>query len=158
MRLIIQDGNCSKEAQTELTESIVKNVEEGIESALIVSARIKFISEALEAAKKKIQPIVVDEIEQYHKNEAVTVLGGYKVELKEMGVKYNYSECNHIGWNELTRQIEDLTAQRKAIEEQLKTIKKAQTFVDEETGEAYTVYPPQKQSSTTPVFSFIKSK
>jgi hypothetical protein len=156
MQLIPTDLQATKEVQKELAAQIIDSVKDGNESALKVAAKIKFVTDALEEVKKEIQPLVVDELSLYDKRERVTVLGGYTVEVKEMGVKYNFSQCGHPRWTQIDEEIKALNEERKAIEATLKTLKGKTIVVDEETGETFELYPPSKQSSTTPVFSFGK--
>jgi hypothetical protein len=147
----------TKESQQFYADSIIRNVLEGNESALNVLAKIKFVSDALKTAGESIKRQAIDEAAKYDKNETAIVLGGYTCKLQEMGVKYDYSGCGHPRLNEITETISKLNAERKEIEEFLKTIKKSMVMADESTGgEEVTLYPPTKQSTTTPVFTFIK--
>ena len=74
-----------------------------------------------------------------------------------MGVKYDYSNCNHPRLNDIYNQIEALDKERKEIEKFLQSIKASMVIADESTeGEMITIYPPVKKSTTTPVFTFKK--
>lgn len=147
----------SKENQILYATTIIESVAEGNESALTVQAKIKFIQDTLKDASDGIKPMVVEELEKYDKREEISVLNGYRVELKEMGVKYDFSECNHPRLNEIVKAIDKLNEERKEIEVFLKTIKKSMVIADESTGcEEVTIYPPSKKSTTTPVFTFKK--
>ena len=73
-----------------------------------------------------------------------------KVEIKETGVKYDYSKCEDVVLNRLYEESEKLAGIIKARETMLKaTSEKGMTVVDELTGEAFTVYPPAKSSTTS---------
>jgi hypothetical protein len=73
-----------------------------------------------------------------------------KVEIKETGVKYDFSKCEDLALIELHRQQAELDAKVKARETMLKTIPlKGMIITDEETGDTYTVYPPSKSSTTS---------
>ena len=147
----------SKENQILYATTIIESVAEGNESALTVQAKIKFIQDTLKDASDGIKPMVVEELEKYDKREEISVLNGYRVELKEMGVKYDFSECNHPRLNEIVKAIDKLNEERKEIEVFLKTIKKSMVIADESTGgEEVTIYPPSNKSTTTPVFTFKK--
>lgn len=147
----------SKENQILYATTIIESVAEGNESALTVQAKIKFIQDTLKDASDGIKPMVVEELEKYDKREEISVLNGYRVELKEMGVKYDFSECNHPRLTEVVKAIDKLNEERKEIEAFLKTIKKSMSIADESTGgEEITIYPPSKKSTTTPVFTFKK--
>lgn len=73
-----------------------------------------------------------------------------KWQIKEVGVKYDYSQCNDPLHVELSQQIERLTASLKEREKFLQTLPvKGMSFVDEETSEVSTIYPPSKTSTTS---------
>ena len=73
-----------------------------------------------------------------------------KFEKKEVGVKYDYSQCNDAKLVELESKIELLSEQLKSRQSLLKTAPASGlTVVDEESGETYTVYPPAKSSTTS---------
>lgn len=72
-----------------------------------------------------------------------------KIEIKETGVKYDYSKCEDVVLNEMYKQQEDLDAKIKARETMLKSVSpKGMIVTDEETGDTFTVYPPAKSSTT----------
>jgi hypothetical protein len=156
MNLIPSDLIASKDLQKDIAQRIIDSVSEGEQSAIQVAAKIKFITDSLDEASKGIKGLVIQEAQKYDRNEAVTVLGGYSVEVKEMGVKYDYSNCNHPRLNEIDQEIAKLSEEKKSIEATLKSLKSSMTLVDEGTGEVITVYPPLKKSTTTPVFTFKK--
>jgi hypothetical protein len=65
----------------------------------------------------------------------------------ELGVKWDYSNCNDP---ELTKLQQAFNESKKALEDRqkyLKTLKKSQTIVDEDSGEIVTIYPPVKTST-----------
>lgn len=156
MNIIPSELTASKELQENLVNELVLQVKEGNESALKTAAKIKFISDSLKAAQDEIKPYVIEELERYDKRERVSIVG-YSAELKEMVVKYIYDNCNHPKWEELNSEIERLQKEKKEIEKFLQGIKGHVIITDEETGETRQVYAPQKQSTTTAVFSFPKS-
>lgn len=61
--------------------------------------------------------------------------------------EYDYEACRDPKWNDLSKQIKDLTEQKKERETFLKTIKEKLTTVDEESGEVIEIYPPVKSES-----------
>jgi hypothetical protein len=147
----------TKENQDLFISDIIKKVQDGEVSALSIAGKIKFIKDSLDKASDAIKPNVVDELQQYDKRERVTVLSGYCVELKEMGVKYDYSNCGHPRYNEIIEQISNLDKERKAMEKFFQTLSKPTSIASEDTeGEIITIYPPLKKSTTTPVFTFSK--
>jgi hypothetical protein len=87
---------------------------------------------------KKIDDLMVTEAMKYHEKSFEE--HGAKFQLKETGVKYAYENCKDKVWNELDEEIKQLSKQKKAREEMLKT------GVNPETGEAFK--PPLKTSKT----------
>jgi hypothetical protein len=156
MNLIPGDLIASKDLQKDIAQRIIESVKEGEQSALQIAGKIKFITDSLEEASKEIKPLVIEEAQKYDRNESLIVLGGYLVEVKEMGVKYDYSQCNHPRLIEIDQELAKLSEEKKSIEATLKSLKASMTLVDEGTGEVITVYPPLKKSTTTPVFTFKK--
>jgi hypothetical protein len=73
---------------------------------------------------------------------------GYKFTKKEAGARYDFTKCNHPKWSDYYNQSKELSEKQKAIEATLKTLQSKQIIVDEETGEAFEVYPPTKSSKT----------
>lgn len=73
-----------------------------------------------------------------------------KVEIKETGVKYDYSKCGDVVLERMYQKQAELDASVKARETVLKaTSPKGMIVTDEETGETFTVYPPAKSSTTS---------
>ena len=72
-----------------------------------------------------------------------------KFEIKETGVKYDFSKCEDIVLEKLYTKQAEIEGLVKARESMLKTIPlKGMIVTDEETGETFTVYPPAKSSTT----------
>ena len=68
--------------------------------------------------------------------------------MSELSTKYDYFNCQDVAWNDLTKQITELTEKRKEREAMLKTIKEPITLVDEPTGETWTLNPAIKTSTS----------
>lgn len=77
-------------------------------------------------------------------------------QIKEVGSKWHYEDCNHSELNTLTEQIEQLTERKKAIEKQLQLTKQPFMFIDPSTGEEMEVLPPYKTSTTSVVTTIAK--
>jgi hypothetical protein len=73
---------------------------------------------------------------------------GFTYMKKEAGAKYDFSNCNHPKWIELSQKENEIKEQKKEIETTLKTIKAPMTIVDNETGDIISVNPPIKSSKT----------
>jgi len=72
---------------------------------------------------------------------------GQKVEIKETGVKYNYSQCNDPIYEALSKEEEVIAAGLKGRETLLKTIPSSGLEIRHE-DELITIYPPSKSSTT----------
>jgi len=68
--------------------------------------------------------------------------------VSELGTKYDYINCSDIVWNDLTKQITELTEKRKEREAMLKTVKEPMTLVNETTGQTWKVNPAIKTSTS----------
>ena len=67
----------------------------------------------------------------------------------EVGVKYDFSKCGDPALVALIAQLEEIKEAVKKQETFLKTVpSEGLELLDKETGEAYTVYPPSKSSTT----------
>lgn len=73
-----------------------------------------------------------------------------KVEIKEVGVKYDFSKCGDLLLNGLYENQKVIDDEVKKRETMLKTVSaKGLIITDEGTGDTYTVYPPAKSSTTS---------
>lgn len=72
------------------------------------------------------------------------------VEIKEVGVKYDFSKCEDVGLQAMYENQAKLSEAIKKRETLLKSVsEKGMVITDQETGETYTVYPPAKSSTTS---------
>lgn len=73
-----------------------------------------------------------------------------KVEIKEVGTKYDFSKCEDPILADLYNKQMELDKAVKDRETMLKTVsEKGLIITDPESGETFTVYPPAKSSSTS---------
>lgn len=95
-----------------------------------------------------IKDVILEEAEKYGKSfEHLSS----KFQIKETGVKYDFSQCGDVEWEQLDSQIKDLTDKRKKRESFLKAID----------GEVYgadgvQLTPPAKSSTTQVVITLNK--
>jgi hypothetical protein len=72
-----------------------------------------------------------------------------KIEIKETGVKYDFSKCEDPILDDLLAKQEALDKEVKSRQEMLKTVsEKGLIITDPGSGETFTVYPPAKSSTT----------
>lgn len=144
----------NKESIQEISNNFVNPIINGdiqIEKGIII---LRAIKKAIEDAEDKLYSDVVDAISKYGKEGAS--INGAKINIKELGVKYDFDNCNDSIWNDLNNQIKELTEKRKEREAFLKNIIKLTSFVNDETGEIYSINPPIKKSTTGFTIQFAK--
>jgi hypothetical protein len=122
-----------------------------IEKGILI---LRAIKKAIEDAEEKLYDDVVDAVSKYGKEGAS--INGAKITIKEVGVKYDFDNCQDVIWNDLTSAIKELTDKRKEREAFLKTLTKMFTYVDDETGEIITINPAIRKSTTGFVIQFAK--
>ena len=152
--LVYYGSEVSKETIKETSLALLNDIDEGHMHPLQVAAQFKFIEEVITNVKEELRQRVVAEQDKYGK-EKMTYHGA-TFDIKEAGVKYDYSQCDDMIWNDLKQRIDFLNEQIKEREAFLKTFKEKFTYIDEMTGEIVTLYPPQRKSTTTYQVSWNK--
>lgn len=144
----------NKSSIEEISNNFVNPIINGdiqIEKGILI---LRAIKKAIEDAEEKIYDDVVDAISKYGKEGAS--INGAKIIIKEVGVKYDFENCNDAIWNDLNNQIKELMEKRKDREAFLRNIIKMTSFVNDETGEIYTINPAIKKSTTGFTIQFAK--
>ena len=144
----------NKESIQEISNNFVNPILNGdiqIEKGIVI---LRALKKAIEDAEDKLYEDVVDAISKYGKEGAS--VNGAKINIKELGVKYDFENCNDSIWNDLNIQIKELTEKRKDREAFLKNIIKMTTLVDDATGEIYTINPAIRKSTTGFTIQFAK--
>lgn len=152
--LVYYGSEVSKETIKETSLALLNDIDEGHMHPLQVAAQFKFIEDVMTNVKEELRQRVIAEQDKYGK-QAMTYHGA-TFDIKEAGIKYDYSKCDDTIWNDLKQQIDALNEQIKEREAFLKTLKERFTYIDESTGEIVTIYPPQKKSTTTYQVSWSK--
>lgn len=145
----------SKVAIDNLASSLVKPIMEGDVDVIKSIATIRALQEALDKAATQLKPLVITELHKYSAKEKI-ISNGTEFILKEVGVKYDYSDCGDYILNELIKEVEVLNEKIKDRQTFLKSLKQIETIVDTRTGEIHEIKPPQKTSSTGYVITFAK--
>ena len=146
----------SKEEQSVLSSAMINSVLDGeIESIkAVIQAKSLVETLTLFLKDKGVNDLVLREVEKYGKQNSKY---GATIAIKEVGSKWDYSECGDPIYNRLSSQKAEIEEKLKAREALLKATREPRTEVDEETGEVYTVNPPSKSSTTSYSITF-KSK
>lgn len=149
----------NKQQRLSFCENLIKKLEDGDANPLQVHAQIKSIEDLLntltstDKAKNKnldiaikYKAMLMNAAEKYGKS---FQLFNATYTMKEVGTKYDYSNCGDIELNELMAQAEVLKAKIEARQETLKHLPlSGMLTTDEKTGDTYKIYPPSKKSTT----------
>jgi len=144
----------SKEEQSVLSSAMISSVLEGEIDPIKAVVQAKSLVETLTLflKDKGVNDLVLREVEKYGKQTSK----GATISIKEVGSKWDYSECGDPIYNRLSAQKAEIEEKLKEREVLLKATKEPRTEVDEETGEVYTVNPPSKSSTTSYAITFQK--
>jgi hypothetical protein len=138
----------SKASLAGITSNLTLKVMDGEEDPIKKTANLDFIIKACANAKEILKPYVITELE---KDKLRTEYHGYKIEVCETGVAYDYANCNDSELDELMEAYEKAKLALKERQDFLKTIKSSLDVVQD--GEAKTIYPPVRKSTTSPKFT-----
>ena len=143
----------SKEEQAVLSSAMINSVLDGEIDPIKAVVQAKSLVETLTLflKDKGVNDLVIMEVEKYGKQ---TSKDGATIAIKEVGSKWDYSECGDPIYNRLSSQKAEIEEKLKEREALLKATKEPRTEVDEETGEVYTVNPPSKSSTTSYAITF----
>lgn len=142
----LQAPSISKQQNAELVQAIEKAVESGELNPLNAYMQLTSIEKVCEAAKEKIKSFSLDEAQKYGAKSFDHM--GAKVEISELGTKYDFSGCGDVIWEMLNQQAEAAKNALKDRETFLKTVKAEMEIVNPDGGEIYKIVPPIKRSTT----------
>lgn len=136
-----------KESRKAFAESLILGLKEGLSNPLKIHYQIKCIEDFVKTltSDAEYKTLLLDEASKYGKSfEHLNA----KFEVKEMGVKYDYSVCNDPTYNKLKAQLTIIEDELKSREKYLKAIppQGVQTLLEDE---VVTLYPPAKSSTTS---------
>jgi len=138
------------------SSKLIEEIESGELDALKFKIFLKGIETVLSNIKPTLDAAAISDAEKYGQKSFELI--GAKVELKELGVKYDFSNCGHPDYAKIDSTLKMWATRQKELFDTLKTLKSKTVIVDEETGEACDVYPPAKQSTTGLVITLSKPK
>jgi len=132
----------SKEEITSYATDQAELVSGGALNSLQSLIRVKKIEHFLKIYESIVRPIAED---QHHFDGKNKYREFYtEITSKEIGSKYDYSECNDQVLNKLLEKQTELNEEIKKRQEFLKKLPNNFTLVDEETGEVSVIKPPVK--------------
>lgn len=139
-----------KSQRESFASDIVQRIDNGDVDPLLVHLQVKCMEDVIKAitGNNNYKNAVLEASQQ--QGQKSFQFHNSKFEIKEVGVKYDFSKCEDVVLAKLHKQMEELSAEVKARETMLKTVsEKGMIVTDSETGETFTVYPPAKSSTTS---------
>lgn len=143
---------------SEYAREAVAAITEGQVDPLTAFVNINKIKKVVEEVGKntEVTRTVVDYIGQRGDAREGLTVGDCKAQVCEAGITYDFSECSDPTLTELYTEADAIKERIKARENFLKGIDGHMTVIDENTGEAITLYPPSRSSKTTVKLTFKK--
>jgi len=116
----LESTSNAKEIGRALVESICHDVAEGNINPLKQLVVLKSLETAIDEIKQNILEAGIEEVRKYGKE---AELNGYRISIINAGAKYDYSNCNHPVYNELSKKAAEIKAELAEIEKFLKSLK-----------------------------------
>ena len=128
------------------SERILEDVLEGCKNPLQLKAQFKIIKACLETIEKNesFKDALMAEHGRYQVSKYSAF--GCEIEQRELGVEYDYSNCNDPVLEDLLIQDKEISEKIKCRKQLLKSIKQGNPVVDPDTGAV--LMPPVKRSET----------
>lgn len=137
----------NKEQRQTFVEQVIYNIEEGNQDPLKIHLQVKCLEDIIKqlTSHPLYKESLISEAQKFGKS---FEHHNAKFEIKEMGVKYDYSNCGDRIYNELAFKKAELDEKIKEREKLLKSVPLSgmQIIVEDE---LVTVYPPVKTSTTS---------
>ena len=149
---LIKSGPQTGDQILDFQNEILDSVTNGFEDPLFLLVKLKAMSKALDGAIDSIQEYALSEAQKHGKSFAIY---GAKVEVKEMGTKWYFDKTGDPIIARIAEQKDQIGKAEKDRQSFLKTLKEKTSFLDEESGEVFTVYPARKESKTGIAISII---
>jgi hypothetical protein len=149
---LIKSGPQTGDQILEFQNEILDSVTNGFEDPLFLLVKLKAFTKAMDGAIDSIQEFALSEAKKHGKSFAIY---GAKVEVKEMGTKWYFDKTGDPVIARIAEQKDQISKAEKDRQAFLKTLKEKTSFLDEESGEVFTVYPAKKESKTGIAISII---
>lgn len=139
----------TKEQRTTFVQGVVTSLINGEADPLKVHLQVKNTEDLIKQiiSDEKYRELCLGEAQKYGKS-----FDRYnaKFEIKEVGTKYDYSNCNDPYLSDLQAQADKVNEELKKRQDWLKKAPESGVIVTNgDTGETTTVYPPSKTSTTS---------
>jgi len=145
---LIKFNHTTKEERTQVVREIFNELLEGRINAMELHIRMKCIEEVVKqlTSMPAYKAIVLEDAEKHGKS---FQYHNAKVDIREMGVKYDYSVCGSSALADLYEKQEAINDAIKDLEMYHKQLPTSGIqVVIQSTGEVETHYPPAKTSTT----------
>lgn len=128
------------------SDQLIQSVREGEVNPLEVLVQLKAIEKVSERVIKEIRHNFLTEADKYQGT--TFEFNGNKIEKAEVGTKYDFTVCKDQEWEQFAAQEQMWATRRKEREVFLKAVKGSLDIVTGD-GEAVTIHPPTKTSTTS---------
>jgi hypothetical protein len=128
------------------SNKLINELESGYVNPLELLRYQKCIEKVFDKVKETLTKLAREEAEKHGAKQFE--FKGVKMELAEVGTKYDYSNCNDFVLGQLTESVNTFSEMKKQRETMLKAIKEPMNLISDD-GEPYTVYPPTKTSTSS---------
>jgi hypothetical protein len=136
----------TKAERQDFAQSVVNGLKEGHSDPLKVHLQVKCMEDLIKqiTSHPDYKELTLEEAAKYGKSfEHYNA----KFEVKEMGVKYDFTQCGDPIYNKLAEELAELEKQFKDRQAFLKTVQPGTQLLIED--EVVTLYPPIKTSTTS---------
>ena len=146
---LIKFNHTTKEQRTQVVREIFDELLNGRIDPLELHIRMKSLEEVVKqlTGMQPYKAIVLDAAEKYGKS---FTTHNAKIDIREVGVKYDYSMSGNAELEELYKQQEHIAERIKLLETYHKGLPSSgMQVLNPSTGEVETHYPPAKTSTTS---------
>ncbi|MDR2927155.1 MAG: hypothetical protein LBV41_02970 [Cytophagaceae bacterium] len=137
-------------------ERLIDHVTSGYTDPLKVEIQMANIEQVVKKYRSdaRINECVLNEAAKYGQK-SFNVFNA-KIEVKEVGVKYNYDEVGHPLYDSVCAEIDRLAEKKKELEQVMKAQNGVWIYTDPDTGEIAEVSPVCRTSTTKAVITINK--
>ena len=136
----------TKETRQQFAQVVIDEMKLGIADPMKIHLQVKCMEDFIKqiTSHPDYKDLTLDEAAKYGKS---FEMHNAKFEVKEMGVKYDYSACGDPIYNELSQKMAELEKEIKDRQAFLKAVKPGTEILVED--EVVILYPPVKTSTTS---------
>lgn len=136
----------SKEQVENFSKQVLNTLNSGEINPLDLLLNIKGFEAVIKDVKDRLDELALIDAQKY--SEKTFDYKNAELQVKEAVAKWDFTNCGDIKLNFILKNEESIINQRKERETFLKSIKQSMTIIDDQSGEVYEVFPPQKSSKT----------